>query len=114
MMQVGVVQDGESGTRREIRPDERMGRRVAHLVDDQIELTAMVAPEKLMSRLHAHVTRRGRIVISACCRHAAAIDELVAAGEAVYPRRLGELLDQAVALADSPASGPVGPPVQIR
>lgn len=45
---------------------------------------------------------------------AAAIDELVAAGEAVYPRRLGELLEQAVALADSPASGPVGPPVQIR
>ncbi|WP_422747816.1 NUDIX hydrolase [Mycobacterium sp. WMMD1722] len=45
---------------------------------------------------------------------ATAIGELVAAGEAVYPRRLAELLDQAVALADSPASRPAGPPVQIR
>ncbi|MBO0676655.1 NUDIX domain-containing protein [Mycolicibacterium sp. S2-37] len=43
-----------------------------------------------------------------------AIAELAAAGEAVYPRQLGELLDQANALADAPAPRAAGPTLQIR
>jgi 8-oxo-dGTP pyrophosphatase MutT (NUDIX family) len=44
----------------------------------------------------------------------AAIAALAAAGEAVYPRQLGELLEQAIALADAPVPQTPGPALQIR
>jgi hypothetical protein len=45
---------------------------------------------------------------------AAMLRELAAAGEAVYPRQLAELLPQAVALADDPARWAGAPALQIR
>lgn len=42
------------------------------------------------------------------------IDTLVARGETVYPRQLGELLDEANALADVPGAQPAGPVKSIR
>ena len=42
------------------------------------------------------------------------IATLVANGETVYPRQLGELLDEANALADAPGAQPAGPPQLIR
>ncbi|MGZ8801458.1 MAG: NUDIX hydrolase [Mycobacterium sp.] len=42
------------------------------------------------------------------------IDELVANGETVYPRQLGELLDEANALADAPDAVPQRPLQSIR
>jgi hypothetical protein len=42
------------------------------------------------------------------------IRDLVAGGEAVYPRQLGELLAQANALADEPAGGAVPELQMIR
>jgi 8-oxo-dGTP pyrophosphatase MutT (NUDIX family) len=65
-----------------------------------------------------HKTRRfepsaaGRTPLERCYIHdyrwcdAAAIDELVASGETVYPLQLGELLDEANALADPQTSTP--------
>lgn len=42
------------------------------------------------------------------------IDKLVADGENVYPRQLGELLDEANRLADAPGEVPAGPVRSIR